>query len=155
MTVHTLSVFSSFTTEFPRKKAHMATSSKVQFRLESLRSKALENIDSKIVDTEAKLQQLTDPDDLNRRIQDWRDEQEKRVQYLHSLLGSIDNYELSQFKLDEIPSVNRWTVDSLQRDLRFLKEKRSQILAKSQSVVGDEDGNVSLTKTQLAEFFGL
>lgn len=133
----------------------MATSSKVQFRLESLRAKALENIDSKIADTEAKLQKLTDPDDLNRRIQDWREEQEKRVQYLHSLLGSIDNYELSQFKLDEIPSVNRWTVDSLQRDLRFLKEKRSQILAKSQSVVGDEDGNVSLTKTQLAEFFGL
>lgn len=135
----------------------MATSTKVKFKLEVLREKALESIDIRIGQAELEVASYDDDEALNERVKEWRARQEEKLSKLFSQLGEdgIDDYQLSRFKLDSIPEVDRWERQRAERTLRELEAKRTQITAKSEALVPDEEGNVSLTKTQLSEFFGL
>lgn len=136
----------------------MATSSKVQFRLETLREKAVESIDFRIAQQRLLVESFDDDEALEQRVAEWRAEQEQRISDLFRRLSDekgIDNHSLAKWKIAPIPEVDRWERQRAERDLQALENKRTQILAKSESLVADEDGNIALTKTQLSEFFGL
>lgn len=135
----------------------MATSTKVVFKLDVLREKALESIDHRIALAQTELASYDDDEALAERVKEWRAHQEAKVSKLFAQLGEggIDDYQLSKFKLDEIPSVDRWDRSRAERNLRELESKRTQITAKGDALVANEDGNIALTKTQLSEFFGL
>ena len=135
----------------------MASSSKVLFKLETLKEKALESIDFRIAQKRLEVESYDDDAVLEQRVEEWRTRQEERISDLFRKLGDggMDNYELSKFQLDAIPKVDRWERERAETDLRGLESRRSRIVAKSESLVPDEDGNISLTKLQLREFFDL
>jgi hypothetical protein len=135
----------------------MATSSKVVFKLDTLREKALDSIDHRIAMAALEVESFDDDDALAERIKEWRARQEEKVSKLFARLGDggIGDHELAKFKLDAIPEVDRWERQRAERNLRELEAKRTQITAKSEALVPDEHGNIALTKTQLSEFFGL
>jgi hypothetical protein len=135
----------------------MATSSKVRFNLETLRTKALESIDLRISMAQVEVDSYDDDEALALRVQQWRARQEEKISIIFSQLGDdgVDDYRLSKFALDDIPSVDRYDKREAERTLERLLAKRSQIEAKASAIQPEEDGTVSLTKTQLADFFGL
>lgn len=136
----------------------MATSSKVQFNLETLKAKALESIDHRIAMKRLEVESFEDDAALEQRVAEWRAKQEERISDLFRRLSDeagIDNHSLAKWKIQPIPEVDRWERERAERDLRSLEAERTRIVAKSESLVPDEAGNVSLTKTQLKEFFGL
>lgn len=135
----------------------MATSSKVRFNLETLKAKALESIDGQIARKQEEVDSFEDSDALERRVDEWRTRQESRVSDLFRGLGEggVSDYELAKFQIEEMPSVDRYDIRRVQRDLDTLLSRRSKIVAKTDSLVPEEDGTIALTKTQLAEFFGL
>lgn len=135
----------------------MATSSKVKFNLETLRAKAMESISFRL---DQKTQELLSYDDdtvLEERISDWRQRQEARISDLFTKLGEggIGDSQLAKWEIESIPSRDRYERQKIERELRSLEAERSRIEAKSGALVADEDGSISLTTTQLAEFFGL
>ena len=135
----------------------MASSSKVLFKLETLKEKALESIDFRIAQKQVEVENFDSDELLEQRIAEWRARQEEKISDLFRKLGEggVDNHTLSKFKLDPIPEVDRWDRQRAETDLRGLESRRSKIVAKSESLVPDEDGNISLTKLQLKEFFDL
>lgn len=135
----------------------MATSSKVKFNLETLKTKALESIDFRIEQAQREVDSFEDESALLERIADWRERQEARISELFSQLGEggIGDHQLAKWKIQPIPEVDRYDRSRAESTLRSLKNTRSQIVAKTDSLVPDENGNIPLTKTQLAEFFGL
>lgn len=135
----------------------MATSSKVKFNLETLKVKSLESIDFSIAQAEKEVESHEDPEVLEERVVQWRADQEKRISDVFSRLGDgrLRDRELAEFRVQPMPEVSnreRWRAESR---LRELQSTRSQIVAKADSLVADSEGNISLTKTQLSEFFGL
>jgi len=133
----------------------MATSSKVMFNLETLKAKALENIEFKIKQKQRELETLGSTESLTERLKQWRARQETRISELMRSLDEIGDYQLAKFKIDEIPTVDRYDVRRAEQELARLERLQADVIAKSDSIVADEQGNVSLTKTQLTEFFGL
>lgn len=135
----------------------MATSSKVLFNLETLKRRALESIDIRINQAQREVDSFTDEAALNDLIQQWRERQEKRISDLFRRLGDegISNAELAAFKVSDMPSFSTYELRRAQSTLSSLIAQRSQIEAKADSLVPDADGNISLTKTQLQEFFAL
>lgn len=135
----------------------MATSSKVQFKLDVLKSKALEAIDFRIAQKEAELSSFADDEALRALVEQWRENQHEKLRDVVAAIdsGQLDDYRLSKFALDPIPSVDRYERQRAERDLRALESERTRIVAKSESLVPDADGNIGLTKLQLREFFGL
>ena len=135
----------------------MATSSKVLFNLSTLKEKALESIDERIGRVKLEIDSYEDPEAQEARIDQWRKDQEKRISDLFARLGDgrLRDRELASFAVQPMPeqtSRDRYRSEARLRDLQDL---RPQIVAKADSLVADENGNISLTKTQLAEFFGL
>lgn len=135
----------------------MATSSKVKFNLDTLKQKALESIDFRIAQAKQEVESHEDPSVLEERIVQWRADQEKRISDVFSRLGDgrLRDRELAEFRVHPMPELSnreRWRAEGR---LRELESTRSQIVAKADSLVPDSEGNLSLTKTQLAEFFGL
>lgn len=137
----------------------MATSTKVMFKLGTLREKALESIDHRIAVARLEVESFEDDEALEQRRRNWYKECVEIIDKLHGKLHDpetgVGNLELSKFRLPEIPDVDKWERRDAERKLRELEAKKTKILAKSEALVGDEDGNISLTKTQLDEFFGL
>lgn len=135
----------------------MATSSKVQFRLQTLKEKALESIDFRIQQAEQEVASHEDPAVLEERIDQWRKDQEARVSDLFRQLGEggIKDRQLAEFKIHPMPEISTRDRYRAEDALNRLRSTRSQIVAKAESLVPDEQGNISLTKTQLQEFFGL
>jgi hypothetical protein len=135
----------------------MATSSKVVFKLGTLREKALESIDFRIAQQQEEVNLFLSQGELQDLVAQWRADQEAKISEVFSQLGGDDlsNEDLARFRLDDFPKVDVHELRRAEYRLKELRALRSQIEAKSESLVGDEDGNISLTKTQLAEFFGL
>lgn len=135
----------------------MATSSKVLFNLETLRSQALESVDMEIKHQETVVASYADDEALEALVKEWRRAQEARISELFRKLGDDDitDSELSKFKLEPMPKIDIWERGKAQARLRELENTRRHILAKATALVPDEGGNVSLTKLQLREFFGL
>lgn len=135
----------------------MATSSKVYFDLKTLKDKAIESIDFRIAQKKLEVDSFLDEAALDQRVNDWRARQEERVSELFRQLGEhgIDNHRLAKWEIEDIPSVDKWERSRAERDLRELESRRSQIVAKSESLVPDSDGKISLTSTQMKEFFDL
>lgn len=135
----------------------MAVSSKVLFRLETLKEKALEAIDLQIAQKTLEVDSFEDEDALEERVKEWRTKQEERISDLFRQLGEggIDNYRLARFKMDDLPKFDRYDRERAMRELRSLEAKRSEISAKASSLVPDEGGNISLTSTQMHQFFSL
>lgn len=135
----------------------MATSSKVKFNLATLKEKALESIDFRIAQAKQDVASHEDPAALEARIDAWRAEQEKRVSDLFSRLGDghLRDRELAEWRIQPMPETSLRDRNRAESNLRSLEATRSQIVAKADSLVPDGEGNISLTKTQLDEFFGL
>lgn len=136
----------------------MPTSTKVQFNLERLREQSLQAVEDQIANTEASLSALSDDKHFNSLVAAWREVQENRLLDLANRIRSevgVDNYELANFRLDAAPERDKYEERDLKRRLISLEDRRARIMAKSGSLVPDAEGNISLTKTQLAEFFGL
>jgi len=135
----------------------MATSSKVQFNLATLKQKALESIDFRVAQARLVVESFDDDAALSQRIDEWRVAQHDKIREALKRIDAdeMDDHRLSKFKIDPIPEVDRWDRSRAEQNLRDLESRRSKIVAKGESLVGDEDGNIALTKTQLAEFFGL
>lgn len=135
----------------------MATSSKVQFNLEALQAKAMESISLRIDQKRQELLSYDDETVLIERIDAWRGRQIDRMRSLIAGFetGEVGDSQLAKFELEDIPSVDKYERRKLERELRQLEADRSRIEAKSGSLVADEQGNISLTTTQLQEFFGL
>lgn len=135
----------------------MATSSRVQFNLNTLRKKAIESIDFRIAQAKLDAESFQDDDALTELVVEWRQQQEQRICDLCRQLGEdgIDNYRLSSWKIEPMPEVDLWGRQRTERELSVLKDVRSRVVAKSGSLVPDKDGNIALTKTQLRDFFGL
>lgn len=131
------------------------SSSKVMFNLETLQAKALASVDERIDAAVRKVEVLADDQALQDEIVTWRARQEARVSDLFRELGSADNQRLSTFKIEPIPEREEFDLRRAERDLDRLIAERSRIVAKTESLVADDAGNISLTKTQLSEFFGL
>lgn len=135
----------------------MATSSKVKFNLATLKEKALESIDFRIAQAKTHVASFDDDEALSQRIREWRARQEERISDLFRSLGEggVADHTLAKWKIESMPEVDRYDRTRAESTLRGLENKRTQIVAKAESLVPDEDGNISLTKTQLDEFFGL
>lgn len=133
----------------------MATSSKVQFSLETLKQKALESMDARIKSAERVVASFEDDAALSERIKEWRAEQETRVSDLFRSLDEIADHTLAKWKIQPLPETSTYERDRAVSDLRRLRDLRTKIVAKAESLVPDDAGNISLTKTQLQEFFGL
>lgn len=133
----------------------MASSSKVQFKLDTLKARALETIDLRIAQKQEELDRLGSAEDQAQRTRDWRKAQEAKLRKLFRELDEMPDNVLAQFQVDKIPSVDRWDRDRVKQVLARLQVERTEIIAKAESLVPDEAGNISLTKTQLREFFEL
>jgi hypothetical protein len=135
----------------------MATSSKVLWNLTKLQEEALRSIDERIARKVLEVESYDDDDALRARVAEWRAAQEAHISDMFRRLGDggLDDFSLSKFKLDPMPKVDRWDRNKAERELSQLQARRSKIVAKSSSLVTDDDGNIALTKTQLAEFFDL
>ena len=135
----------------------MATSSKTMFSLETLKAKALESIDERIGRAQTEVDSHEDPAALEARIDQWRKDQEKRISDLFARLGDgrMRDRELAEVKVQPMPEVSNRDRYRAESRLRELEDTRSQIVAKADSLVPDAEGKISLTKTQLAEVFGL
>lgn len=135
----------------------MATSTKVMFKLEELKKRALEALDERIELAEAELDVLEQGDSWEEQIEQWRNDQLTRVQKLLEEWAKTDNDQLARFRVDSPPSWDGRVLEMrrMQGTLRYYKELRGQIKAKAASLVPDAEGNIALTKTQLSEFFGL
>ena len=135
----------------------MATSSKVRFDLDTLRTEAMKSLDVRIAQAQLEVDSYDDDEALAQRVAEWRTRQEEKISTIFRQLGDggVDDYRLSKFSLDPIPEVDRYDRRNAEQRLERLLAKRSQVEAKAKSIKPDEDGTVSLTKTQLQEFFGL
>lgn len=136
----------------------MATSTKVQFALRTLQEKAIENINFQIAQAELKCAAFDDEETLAQKVAEWRAYAEAAISNVFHKLGGenpISDGDLSSFKLKSMPKVDYYDKREAQRRVEDLRVRRNKIEAKSQALVPDADGNVSLTKTQLADFFGL
>lgn len=135
----------------------MATSSKVHFNLEALKGRAMESINFRIDQKEQELKSYDDDVVLSERVAEWRDRQHRRLEELIEAIkeGEVGDHQLAKWELEPIPSRDRYERQKIERELRSLENERSRIGAKSGALVADEAGNISLTTTQLAEFFGL
>lgn len=137
----------------------MATSSKVQFKLEKLREEAIQSLEDRIEAAQKAVNEFDDDSMIAAQIRLWREEQEARISDLFRRLGGeeeMSDHELAQFKVHPIPGrPDPYERNNAVRDLRRLESLRSRVVAKANSLVADDEGNISLTKTQLEEFFGL
>lgn len=135
----------------------MPSSAKVQFNLEELKVRALESIDERIAAKGRELEAQNDDTALQADIADWREKEEARLRQLVSDMdqGEVDNHRLVSYSVRPIPKRDSWERSRLQTELSQLEATKSKMLAKTGSLVPDENGNVSLTSTQLKDFFGL
>lgn len=135
----------------------MATSSKVKFNLETLKTMALKSLDERIALARDQYDSYENDDALARRVTAWRARQEEKISHIFSQLGEggVDDVRLSSFALDPYPQADYYARRDAEQALTRLLSTRSKIIAKSGSITPDEDGNVSLTKTQMSDFFGL
>lgn len=135
----------------------MATSSKVRFDLETLRTEALKSLDVRIAQAQREVDSYHNEEALQELVAQWRARQEEKISHIFAQLGEggVDDYRLSKFALDPIPEVDRYDYRNSQHALDRLVAKRTQVEAKAKALKPDADGTVSLTKTQLQEFFGL
>lgn len=145
----------------------MATSSKVMFNLSNLQAKAVEAIDLKIAMARLEVESAESTEAFEKRIKHWREDTINQIVGMADRLRGdgaeiggepVGDYALSKFRnktLKPMPEHNRYELRDAERTLSRLEQKKIDITAKSASLVPDEKGNISLTVTQLSEFFGL
>lgn len=136
----------------------MATSSKIMFNLETLSAEAIKSINTRIEQAQAKVDSHHDERAFSALVAEWRVRQEEKIRGLLSRLesGELTDIQLAKFTIDEIPdSGDKWEQRRDRERVQTLELRRSDIQAKAASLVADENGSISLTKTQLREFFDL
>lgn len=135
----------------------MATSSKVRFSLERLKAKALESLDLRIEQLRERVDNYDSDAEYTRLVNAWRADQKATIAGLTAKVadGTVTDIELEGFKMRPKPGRDRYQYDRDCHALVALVATRSKVVAKTEALVPDEAGNVSLTKTQLREFFDL
>lgn len=136
----------------------MATSSKIRFNLESLSTEALKSIDTRIEQAQAKVDSYHDEGAFAQLMAEWRVRQEEKLRGLVARLdnGELADIQLAKFRVDDVPdSGDKYEQRRDLERVRALEVRRGEIQAKANSLVPDADGTISLTKTQLREFFDL
>lgn len=132
---------------------------KVKFKLGDLQAKALESIDARIENAGRNFMQLTDQSAYEEQTAEWRRKAEEQIVNLAHRISTgetMSNIDLSRAALlPNRPQHDEYAVNRARKALEALEAERTKIVAKSESLVPDEDGNISLTKSQLADFFGL
>jgi septation ring formation regulator EzrA len=135
----------------------MAGQSKVRFKLEDLKKKALAAIDLQIHEAQEHLKSISDDDALADQRTEWR---ETVHHWLTALSADFDGLTDKDMRarlamFPAYPMRDEYAVVRQAQRLRILEQDRTKILAKAESLVPDEDGNISLTKTALSDYFGL
>lgn len=135
----------------------MATSSKFVFELSELQKQAVSAIDERIELKQKELRTYEDPDEHDKVVRAWRERQEAKIATVFHRLGDFDiaDEELAQFRLEPFPKQETYRHERAARELAILQARRSQMTAKTRSIKPSDDGTISLTKTQLKEFFDL
>lgn len=135
----------------------MATSSRATFSLEKLKAEALHVLDVRLEQARNHLASFEDDDMWESLLSEWRARQIEKVVNLYTdiMASNYTDHRLSEFKLESLPKRDSWDRRDAQRDVEILVAKRASVEAKANSLASDPDGNISLTKTQLREFFGL
>lgn len=133
----------------------MPTATKVQFSLEKLQAEAVRSLDERIADAEREADDVASEQRHRDEMRDWRQRQEQRLSDVFRQLETLDDFSLAGFQLDPMPVNTRSDRARARRRVEDLRALRSQIAARAASLVPDESGNVALTKTQLADIFGL
>lgn len=134
----------------------MATSSKTQFKLETLKEQSLAALDEQLRLKEEELARAQSADSHAEDLAAWRERCVTELEdlYRRRLEPGADTL-FATYRFPKMPQRDRYQVSQLERDVERLKGRRVRIIAKAESLVPDADGNLSLTKTQLSEFFGL
>lgn len=130
-------------------------SAKVQFSLETLTKRALENIDHEIALKEAECAAADDIDQHLLDVSHWRTRQANRLDELAENFAIISDADLEKFRIEPAPTVDLAEIRRCARQLDALRKARENMIVKSASLVADADGNVALTRVQLREFFNL
>lgn len=132
---------------------------KVKFKLEDLKAKALESLDTRIEAAGRTYAQMLDDTAHNLEREDWRRKAEAQVIHLAHRLTTeqgITDADLARAAiLPNRPQRDEHAIVRARKALEALEAERTKVVAKSESLVPDEQGNISLTKTQLADFFSL
>lgn len=134
----------------------MAGNSKVTFRLSELVSQALVVVTQRVtaqekVLAEAEAHEASLPD----RLIEWREAQQARLDTLEVEFGTMTSEEIAAWRFEAPPAADPWAVGRARSDLSRLLDAAEQVKAKGASLSPDASGNVSLTRAQLSEFFGL
>lgn len=129
----------------------MATTSRIKFNLAALMEESKKLLSNEIQALESELAQS--PEEV---LKEWRAQQTARLDEFHAAVhdGGVRDYALGTFSMEPAPRSD-WRRNELRDRLFRTKSRLAAMSARAQSLVADEDGNVSLTKTQLREFFGL
>jgi glutamine synthetase adenylyltransferase len=127
----------------------------VTWNRDTLKEQALQVIDQQISDKEKELLSYDNAGTHADAVKEWRAKQEARISDIFRQLDTIDDQTLSLFKLAPMPRPDSYQRERLERELQSLRTKRAKIVAKADSLVVGEAGEIALTKTQLSEFFGL
>lgn len=132
---------------------------KVKFKLEDLKARALESLDARIENAGRNFEQLTDQTVYEEDCIEWRRKAEEQIVNLAhriSIGESMSNVDLSRAALlPNRPQRDEHAIVRARKALEALEAERTKVVAKSESLVADEDGNISLTKSQLSDFFSL
>lgn len=132
---------------------------KVKFKLQDLQAKALESIDARLENAGRHFMQLTDRTKFEEDSAEWRRKAEDQIVNLAHRISTgetMSDIDLSRAALlPSRPQHDEYAVNRARKAIENLEAERTKIVAKSESLVPDEDGNISLTKSQLADFFGL
>lgn len=131
------------------------SSTKVRFSLESLKDRALSAIEERITAAEERASEANDRNKIRQAQLLWRERQEARLRETVEMLNETSDEDLVGFKVEPYPKFDEYEGKRALRDLDRLYEERNSIIAKAESLITDAEGNVSLTTTQLRDFFGL
>lgn len=133
----------------------MSSTSKVVFKLETLKAQALIAIEDRISAAEIKVSETSDRSKIRQAQLLWRERQEVLLREILDVFEDMADEDLVDFKLEPYPQFDEFMARRVKTELAVIQRERASIIAKAESLVPDSDGNISLTKNQLKDFFGL
>lgn len=133
----------------------MSNTSKVVFKLDVLKQRAVEAVDEKIEHAKIQYDLVSDKSTIRVAQATWRERQDSAARDLAANLDNLADKDLIDFRFEPYPEFDEFQAKRAARVLDLLVEQRASVIAKAESLVPDADGNIALTQTQLKNFFGL
>lgn len=130
--------------------------SRITFSLAKLAEQAEQAIQGRIDDKALEIGRLEEHLDLyETHLAEWRAAMEEVLFRLNHDFEHMTPEAIANFRFAPVPKRDTFALERAHRELQALQAEALKITAKAASLVPDADGNISLTKTQLAEYFSL